>query len=62
MRQIRSQYGDQVAVVYRHFPLTSIHPHAWRAAVAAECAGAQGKFEAFHDVLFDEQEAIGSRE
>lgn len=59
LRELRSRFGDQVAVIYRHFPLTSIHPFAWEAAVAAECAGEQGRFEAFHDALFSKQDEIG---
>lgn len=62
LREIRSRSGEEVAVLYRHFPLDGIHPHATDAAIAAECAAAQGVFEAFHDLLFAEQEAIGSTE
>lgn len=40
--------------VYRHFPVTKIHPHAARAAEAAEAAAAQGRFWEMHDALFDE--------
>lgn len=39
-------------VVYRHFPLEEIHPQARLAAIASECAGMQGKFWEYHDVLF----------
>ena len=48
-------YGDQVRLVYRHFPLTQVHPHAERAAEAAEAAGAQGKFWEMHDKIFADQ-------
>jgi protein-disulfide isomerase len=51
----------RVSVVYRHFPLEAIHPHAFAAANAAECAGAQGRFEAYHDALFAGQDSIGKR-
>jgi protein-disulfide isomerase len=47
-----------ITVVFRHWPL-SIHPFATDAAVAAECAGAQQRFEAFHDALFANQDSIG---
>ena len=50
----RAKYGDEVAVVYRHFPLERIHPVARAAAVASECAAKQGMFEAVHDALFAE--------
>lgn len=41
-----------VRYVYRHFPLISVHPHALRAAEAAEAASAQGRFWEMHDLLF----------
>lgn len=56
--QLRERYRDYLAVSYRHFPLP-IHAHAFDAAVASECAGEQGRFLAFHDVLFEDQMAIG---
>jgi protein-disulfide isomerase len=55
---LRQRLGDQLRVVFRHFPQTSSHPHAFRAAQAAEAAGAQGKFWEMHDLLFARQEAL----
>ncbi|HEU0016629.1 MAG TPA: DsbA family protein [Longimicrobium sp.] len=52
---------DRVQIVYRHLPLTSIHPHATKAAVASECAAQQGRFKPYHDALFAGQKAIGTR-
>ena len=49
---IRRRMGDQLRVVYRHFPRVEIHPHAKRAAEAAEAAGSQGDFWRMHDLLF----------
>ncbi len=62
LHEVLMRHGDQVAFVFRHFPLSAIHPHAYSAAVAAECASAQGGFEAFHDLLFERQAEIGSVE
>jgi protein-disulfide isomerase len=55
---IRRRMGDQLRFVYRHFPLVQIHPHAERAAEAAEAAGSQGEFWAMHDVMFVRQDAL----
>lgn len=59
LRKVRAKYPDRVAVLYRHAPLDAIHPHARRAALAAECAGEQGRFEPYHDRLFAQQDSIG---
>lgn len=61
MERVRANDPQRVAVVFRHFPLENIHPHAVAAANAAECAGAQGRFEAYHDALFAAQDSIGKR-
>ena len=57
LQAIRAKYPDRVAVVYRHFPLAD-HPHAMQAALASECAAAQGRFERFHDILFAAPDSI----
>lgn len=57
LEQIKETYPD-VAIEYKHFPLRSIHPFAQQAAEAAECARDQGRFWAYHDVLFDNQEYL----
>ena len=49
------RFEEQVRFVYRHFPLVDVHPHAFAAAEAAECAGAQGKFWEMHAKLFEHQ-------
>lgn len=55
------KHGDSVRVVFRHFPLTEIHPQAMMAAHAAEAAGSQGKFWEMHDLLFENQENISEQ-
>src|SRR3989344_462703 len=53
--QLEKEFPDRLRVVWRQFPLTTIHVNAWDAAVAAEAAGKQGKFWEMHDVLFENQ-------
>jgi protein-disulfide isomerase len=57
--QVLEEYDGQVRIVYRHFPLRSIHADAAPAAAAAECASEQGKFWEFHDELFANQASLG---
>jgi protein-disulfide isomerase len=52
VKQIIEEFGDKVAVVFRHFPMTTIHHNAMSSAIAAECAAEQGKFWEMHDKLF----------
>jgi protein-disulfide isomerase len=52
-------YPGKIRMVYRHLPLTSIHPDAFSAAEAAMCAGEQDAFWQYHDRLFS-SETLGS--
>lgn len=52
-----NQYGDKIYLIYRHFPLTSIHRNALPAALAASAAGAQGRFWEYATILFDQQDS-----
>ena len=54
--EIREQVGEGVAIAFLHFPLTQRHPNAAGAHLAAQCAGAQGKFWEMHDLLFERQD------
>lgn len=58
LRYVMERHPDDVSVVFRHWPL-SIHRLAYPAARASECAAAQGKFEAFYDVVFSKQDSLG---
>jgi len=55
-------YAGEIAVVYRHFPIVDIHPHARAAAIAAECAAMQGKFREYSSLLFTQQDQIGKKD
>lgn len=57
VKQLKAQYGDQLVVVFKHFPL-SFHPNAQKASEASECARDQNKFDEYHDVLFENQDAL----
>ena len=50
--------AGRIRFVFRHFPLEEVHPHALGAALAAECAGGQGKFWEMHDLLFANQDHL----
>ena len=52
------RFGDQLRFVFRHMPLSDLHPRAETAAEAAEAAGAQGRFWEMHDRLFTHQHQL----
>jgi protein-disulfide isomerase len=54
-KELINTYGDDMAFVFRHFPLTQIHPMAFPAALAAEAAGRQRQFWGMHDLIFENQ-------
>jgi protein-disulfide isomerase len=53
LTQLDSKYGKKIKLVFRDFPIESLHPGATKAHEAARCANEQGKFWAYHDKLFD---------
>ena len=53
--RLMKEYPDQVRFVYRDFPLSSIHPQAFPAAEAADCAGEQGDYWSYHQALFGQK-------
>ena len=58
LQQFMTSHKDKVTLVYKHLPLTQIHPQALPAAKAAWAAGQQGKFWEFHDALFTQQDKL----
>lgn len=59
--QILENYGDQVSIEYKQFPLTNLHQYAFKAAEASECANDQGKFWEYGELLFANQKALTKR-
>jgi Na+/H+ antiporter NhaA len=57
VRELLEDFTD-LRYVWRHLPLSDVHPHAQFASEAAEAAAAQGKFWEMHDLLFDHQDAL----
>jgi protein-disulfide isomerase len=55
VKLLLERFPGRVRLVWRHFPLEEVHPHALDAAMAAEAAAAQGKFWPMHDLLFESQ-------
>jgi protein-disulfide isomerase len=49
------KYQDQMAFIFRNFPLTQLHPNAMTAAAAAEAAGLQGKYWEMHNKIYENQ-------
>jgi protein-disulfide isomerase len=58
VREVQKRMGRRLRLVFRNFPLAEMHPHAVRAAEAAEAAAIQGKFWEMHDLLYERQEAL----
>ncbi len=56
--EVMRNLGNEVRFVFRHFPLSQIHPRALSASQAAESAGAEGLFWPLHTTLFENQDAL----
>lgn len=55
LKQAQVEFGDQIAIQFKDFPLTPINPNAMIAAEAGQCAYQQNKFWEYHDLLFERQ-------
>jgi Na+/H+ antiporter NhaA len=62
VRALLDEFGDELRYVWRHLPLSDVHPNAQMAAEAAEAAAAQGSFWEMHDRLLVNQDALTGRE
>jgi protein-disulfide isomerase len=56
--QVQLHFGRGLRFVFRHFPMTEVHPYAEIAAESAEFAGATGLFWDMHDALFENQDQL----
>jgi protein-disulfide isomerase len=59
LEKVMKNYGSKVRLVFRQYPLESIHPQAWKSAVASLCAREQGKFWELHDAMYGDQNLLG---
>ncbi|ALK95615.2 MULTISPECIES: thioredoxin domain-containing protein [unclassified Massilia] len=58
LKNVLATMGDDMRFVFRHMPLTQVHPMAQPAAEAAEAAGAQGRFWPMHDLIYENQDLL----
>ena len=58
LKEFMDKHEDRVTLVFKHLPLTRIHPQAIPAAKAAWAAQQQGRFWEYHDALFEQQDKI----
>jgi Na+/H+ antiporter NhaA len=58
IRELLERFDGRLRFVFRHLPLSDVHPNAALAAQAAEAAGAQGRFWEMHHLIFDRQDAL----
>lgn len=61
VKALQRRFRGRIGFVYRHFPLTQVHPHAAHAAESAEAAGSVDLFWPMHDTLFEHQNALDDR-
>jgi protein-disulfide isomerase len=59
VKALLEYFDPHLRVVFRHFPLSQVHPNAEPAAETAEYAGAHGRFWEMHDGIYENQDRIG---
>ncbi|MEP7144350.1 MAG: thioredoxin domain-containing protein [Ferruginibacter sp.] len=60
LKKLMQEMYQEMTFVFRNFPLNEVHPFATMAALAAEAAGAQGKFWEMHDLIFENQRNLSN--
>jgi len=60
VKKLQKHFADKLLFVFRNFPLSEMHPHAFAAACAAEAAGLQNKFWPMHDLIFENQQNLST--
>mgnify|MGYP003393039293 CR=1 FL=1 len=58
VKRLQAKYDQRVNWQFINFPLTSVHPYAFNAALAAACANDQDKFWEYHDTLYENQDHL----
>ena len=58
VKELQARMGSRLRFVFRNFPITTSHPHAERAAEAAEAAASEAKFWEMHDLLYENQQRL----
>ena len=59
VKLVLEHFGKNIRFIFRHFPLSQVHPSAQPAAESAEFAGAQGRFWDMHDGIYENQDRLG---
>ena len=62
LKEVAQKLGDKVKIVYRQYPIASIHPFAVKASEASLCANEQGKFWELHDAMFEDQTKLAVKD
>ena len=58
IKSVQEALGNNLKFVFRNFPLSEVHPDAFKAAVAAEAAALQHRFWEMHDIIYENQERL----
>ncbi|MEP7108320.1 MAG: thioredoxin domain-containing protein [Ferruginibacter sp.] len=62
IKEIQAYFDDKLLFVFRNFPLAEMHPHALAAAYVAESAARQKKFWEVHDLIYENQQDLSSKQ